>query len=1242
LVRVVVCIVTSVSSPKPAVAQQTDMIRGQIVSRDGRAIENARISATSIPNNVTRAATTDKEGRYAVTFANGDGDYWIAVAAIGFAPKRFELKRLADEAILNGDARLAPSGVTLDAVKVQAERARPNRNASADISGTEKTVGSSSVDPAEAGNLAALAASVPGVQLIPGAAGGPDQFSVFGLGGDQNATTLNGLAFSGTDIPRDAWTRVSVATNPWDVSRGGFSGAQMLLVTQSGSSFSTRGVSTLLSAPQAQWTDRAGRSLGARYSSASIGAATAGPTWMDESFYSIGYQFDRRTSDLPTLATADPTAMRMAGVSPDSAARFRDIVGRMGASAATAGLPTTKVSERGLLLANFDWAPPSSTTGQAFTLAGAMSFVRINAPLAQITALPTNDLGTSNWISAIQGRHTAYLGGAVLSETSIGLDEQRTATAPFLEAPAAGVRVTSEFDDGSSAIAGLTFGGSQMQRTRSTTSAGMLQNALSWYSLDNKHRVQLTASARVERFNQDLTTNALGTFSYNSLADLEAGRAATYTRALSPRVRSGGQLIGGLALGDAFRATPTLQIQYGVRIDGNRFTTTPSRNEKLAELLGVENSALPNRIYVSPRVGFSWTYGEAARLAVADGFARGPRAVVRGGVGVFQSTPNASVVASALSNTGLASAVSQLVCAGDAVPRADWAAFANDPSTIPSQCADGSTTSAFASSAPDVALFDQHFRAPRSVRSNINWSGAVLGNRLIAGVDATYSLNQSQASVVNLNFDPTIRFRLASENNRPIFAEPRSVVSSTGSVSVTDARLFQPFGNILEQRSDLSSISRQLTLSLQPIVFSSSFSWSAAYVYSNTHDVSRGFSSTDGDPRDRAWARSSLDSRHQLVYNLSYNVLGWVPIGFSGSLRSGRPFTPIADADINGDGFRNDRAFVFNPAAANDSAVDAGMRALMANGSRSARDCLTRQIGTIARRNSCQAPWSATSNMTIGFNALKFRLPQRLNFSLYINNALGAADILFHGESKRKGWGQPVDPDPTLLFVRRFDPSARRFIYEVNPRFGSTNPRATVSRNPVVVTAQFRVDVGFTRERQLLTQSLDRGRSRSGVRSNDQDIRGMSATLIPQNPMALIMRQADTLKLTRKQADSISTLNRAYAMALDSIWMPVARALAALPDEYDRSAAYSRYRAAREATIDALMRLAPSVRGLLTPEQLRLLPPNAVTSLDRRYLAAVRSSTAGGANLGALGLLAQMGWAGGTIDPSSAAVMIHR
>src|SRR4051812_29967659 len=98
------------------------MIRGRVTAQDGAPIDNARITVTSIPNNVTKTAASDKNGRYAVTFPNGDGDYWISVAAIGFAQRRFELKRLADEAVLLGDVKLAATGVTLDAVKIQADR----------------------------------------------------------------------------------------------------------------------------------------------------------------------------------------------------------------------------------------------------------------------------------------------------------------------------------------------------------------------------------------------------------------------------------------------------------------------------------------------------------------------------------------------------------------------------------------------------------------------------------------------------------------------------------------------------------------------------------------------------------------------------------------------------------------------------------------------------------------------------------------------------------------------------------------------------------------------------------------------------------------------------------------------------------------------------------------------------------------------------------------------------------------
>src|SRR5205807_2081605 len=105
--------------------------------------------------------------------------------------------------------------------------------------------------------------------------------------------------------------------------------------------------------------------------------------------------------------------------------------------------------------------------------------------------------------------------------------------------------------------------------------------------------------------------------------------------------------------------------------------------------------------------------------------------------------------------------------------------------------------------------------------------------------------------------------------------------------------------------------------------------------------------------------------------------------------------------------------------------------------------------------------------------------------------------------------------------------------------------------------------------------------------------------------------------LTAVQADSIAVLNRRYTVLLDSIWSPVAKRLATLPDAYAQSRAYAEYQRARETNVDALLRLAPLVRSLLTPAQRRRLPTLVASYLDPRYLASVRSGTAG-TGLGAI------------------------
>jgi hypothetical protein len=648
-----------------------------------------------------------------------------------------------------------------------------------------------------------------------------------------------------------------------------------------------------------------------------------------------------------------------------------------------------------------------------------------------------------------------------------------------------------------------------------------------------------------------------------------------------------------------------------VRVDGNKFSATPTFNPDLVSVFGERNDRAPNHLYLSPRLGFSWSYGTAPQVAGFAGAVRGPRAVVRGGIGLFQNTPNTTLISGAIDNTGLASALQQVLCAGPSAPTPDWGTYVNDPSSVPSQCADGSV---FASDVPNVTFFAKDYAAPRSLRSNLNWSGPLLNNLFSGNIEATYSRNMNQSGIVDLNFSPVVQFTLPDEAHRPVFVQTTSIIPTTGTIASCSAGVGQLFSRVTELRSDLRSDSRQLRFGVSPATFNSNYSWGVTYVYSNLRERIRGFNNTAGNPLDIEWARSPFDSRHQIQYNLGYNFFDAVRVNWFGNFRSGSPYTPIVSGDINGDGYSNDRAFIYNPATIADPALAAAMQSLLNSATGGARDCLVKQLGNLAARNSCQGPWTSQATMSLSFNPLKFRMPQRATLSLQVANPLGAADMLFHGNNNLRGWGQFAFPDPTLLAVRGFDPATQRYKYDVNQRFGSTLPALTAVRAPVTVTAMMRFDLGPTRERQMLTQQLDRGRTLRGNKAPEPMLKAMYGGGGIPNPLSTILRQADTLELTGPQADSIATMNRRYVISLDSIWSPVAKYLAALPDNYNKDEAYSRYQRAREASVDMLIKLVPDIKRLLTPEQRRKLPAFIASYLDTRYLASIRSGTAGGGN----------------------------
>lgn len=1209
----------------PLSAQDVDIIRGRVTGPDTVGLPGVIVTATTLTGQVSRTARTDRNGRYQISFPGGEGDYWVTFASVGFQMRRYQVKRTAEEAILIADARLQPATVTLDAIRVTGQAAATRSDTLTDVGGTDQTVADNVLDFLSAdqlGDLAAMAAAIPGVQLIPGMDGLADAFSVFGLDGDQNNTQLNGLMFGDGSLPRDAQVSLSLSSSPYDVSRGGFSGGQVQIRTRAGSNFMRRNMSYNMYTPQTQFLDARGAATGQQSTNISLGGSASGPFKPDVAFYNASFQYDRRMNDLQTLLGASDLGLQTAGISSDSVSRLMGLLGSNDVPVTVSDFSSNTVNSRANFLGSFDFIQPNSVRGNTFSLT-ATGNINSSSPVSSagggggfnsgVSLQTPASYGSSlSFSGSAQLRHSGQLGIAgIFSETNIGYSTNRRHGEPYISMPSGTVRVVSTLDDGTQTVNTLRFGGSPSLNQRNSSSTISGSNTLNWFSSDNRHRVKFTTEARHEGYADDVTFNQYGTFSFNSLADLEANNPASFSRTLATRQRLGSQFVGAASLGDAWRPKNDLQVQYGVRVDGNRYLTGPEMNPLVEDRFGLNNSDLPSRLYVSPRLGFSWTYGSAQEVALVQGQARIPRAVVRGGFGVFQNAPRTQLVSGAIDNTGLPSGLQQLNCVGTAAPSPNWSEYQINQASIPGTCADGSLGTVFASSAPNIQLFDPSYAAQRSLRGNLQWSGAVLGNRFSSTVDLSYSRNQHQSTGYDLNFTGVQSFALANEGNRPVFVDPSVIVPATGQIAWREARVYDDFGRVTQQRSNVSSESKQLNVSLRPISFNSRWGWSVSYVLADVREQFNGFNSTVGDPRSLEWSSGSF-ARHTFQGSLSYNLVNVFRISTGISVYSGSPYTPGISGDVNGDSYGNDRAFIFNPDAPGvDPVVAAGMRGLLANGTREAVSCLQSQLGQLASRNSCTSPWRImSSNMQVSINSLRIGLPQRANLSFQVSNPLGGLDRLINGQNI-KGWGMQQNFDRQLLYVRGFDPVTQQFQYDVNQRFGSTRPEENARRQPMTITMRLSYDLGPSRERQQLMQQLDRGRTRPGNKPSVQQLRG-TANIGLLNPMQQIIQQSDSLKLTRAQADTLTVLNRLYVLKSDSIWNPVARFLADLPDRYDNGLAYDRYRNAREDAVDMLIRIVPSIRGVLTVEQWRMLPQSLQSFMDKRYLQSIRSGTQGG------------------------------
>ncbi|HEV8217088.1 MAG TPA: TonB-dependent receptor, partial [Gemmatimonadaceae bacterium] len=446
----------------PAQTTQRDVLAGHITGPNGP-IPGATVSvlaANAPAGTFAQTARTDAEGRWLVAVQEGTGDYVVRITAIGMVPKSVTAKRGEARKPIIVDVKMEQAVVELGPVRVvEQRRQRPPR-----AEGLPERVGSDravdgfpgAIAVGDQGNLAAMAASVPGVTLVPDAGGGIPGFSVLGLSADQNRVTLNGMSFSGGDIPRDAMVATRVASTSYDVSRGGFSGGQLSISANSGGNFSQRLAHLTFDSRSLQATDAVGRELGAPYNNTQISGAASGPIVFDKVFYNLAAQIGRRSSDLQSLVTSDAFVLQRVGVSRDSVARLLNVLGTRGVPFSTNTVPADRLTDNVSLLGRLDWTPSPTKVGN---VVGSVRRNVARASFLGATAVPGHggDLTTKG--ADVTGTFSAYLPNNYLNDLRVGAHVNSSNGDPYVGLPDIRVLVSSQFADSTNGNATLQFGG---------------------------------------------------------------------------------------------------------------------------------------------------------------------------------------------------------------------------------------------------------------------------------------------------------------------------------------------------------------------------------------------------------------------------------------------------------------------------------------------------------------------------------------------------------------------------------------------------------------------------------------------------------------------------------------------------------------------------------------------------------------------------------------------------------------
>lgn len=943
----------------------TSSINGLVTDPEGKPLVGATIKAIHLPSSTVTGGITNSKGKFFIPGLRPGGPYNVSATYVGYRTKVIENISLTLGQEFEIRFVLQPKDVQTREIQVFSDKN--------DIITSNRTGASQTITEVEISSLPTIARSIHDYsRLSPLVISSTSEGSNIGSRNSKynniqvDGAILNdafGLPTSGTPggqasaepISLDAIEEFQVSIAPFDVKQGMFTGGLINSITRSGTNKFSGSVYYYGRNQDLVGNSPIPDANGIRqpypdFSDYFIGGRIGGPIIQNKLFFFVNAE---------TKSRKDPQRVGLLGdqgytvnymVSRDTLEKIRQIsIQKYGYDPGAYDLYTRKTEDLKFFL-RFDY---NLTENHRLTL--RHNLVKANQGNAVTRSQFSYSFSNQEYIfNSLQNQTVLQLnsifGQNIANELRINYTAIRDKRDPISN-PFPSVAI---YDFGPNRED--VFFGVERFSQKNALDQDIFEITDNFMYFWGDHTFTIGTSNQIISFNNLFLQDFYGTYSFNSIADFEAGKPSQFQLSYSllpnnpePKAKFTHYQFSFYAQ-DEWKIKTNLKLNLGLRLDMFAFPDKPAKNDSLSKYFPELNtSELPNPVGLSPRLGFNWDVFNDKTFQV------------RGGIGVFSGKTPGVWISNQFSNTG--------TDIGRIDVRNPNITFEPNPAKQISK-----VDSLTPIKTTEINITDKNLKMPQVLRTNIGFDYE-LPYGFIATIEVLYGKTIYDMMYKNLN-----RQVLKTIGNKDSTLPDGRPLYSRFDVSPL-------FTNILLMTNTSKGYQTSLTFQIQK-QFGKGFlpylSLNLAYTWSKAKDVnsltsSRAISNWQYnraiDPNNPELGTSLFEIPHRILANLSYKFNYYK--GFSTTIgifyegRSGAPFSLAYSNDANGDRTPDRRAtndLVYIPNATNDPIM------VLKNGNWDELNKfidffpeLQKQRGKILERNSLRMPW---------FNQLDLRISQ--------------------------------------------------------------------------------------------------------------------------------------------------------------------------------------------------------------------------------------------------------------------------